>query len=279
MTSRSNRRVIAEETVAILDRGTYESGGQSISIQSQQAAAIAGTHLYRPEACETLAADLAPPASPHATQFRVDNCTTFAAVRRLLSEGFADPVCLNFASAKNPGGGFLSGSQAQEECLARASSLYATLQTALPYYEVNRAGRTCLYTHHLIYSPQVPVFRDDDDQLLSEPYATSIITSPAVNAGAVKTNEPQNVAQIEPVMRERLAHVLSVAIAHGHDALVLGAWGCGVFRNDPAQVARWMHEALTQDPRFVGAFARVDFAVLDFTKEKHSFESFRRQFA
>lgn len=279
MTSRSNRRVIANQTVEILESGAYEFAGQTISIQPHLARAVAGTKLYRPDAGQQLAAELTPPASPQATQFRVDNCTTFAAVRRLLAEGTSDPVCLNFASAKNPGGGFLGGSQAQEECLARASALYATLLTALPYYEANRAQRSSLYTDHLIYSPQVPVFRDDDDQLLAEPYATSIITSPAVNAGAVATNQPHEIAQIEPVMRERLAHVLSVAIAHGHDAIVLGAWGCGVFRNDPAHVAQWMHEALTQDRRFVGAFACVDFAVLDFTEGQRTYEAFRRQFA
>ncbi|TWT31367.1 TIGR02452 family protein [Blastopirellula retiformator] len=279
MTSRSTRRSIAGETVEILDRGTYVSNGEQVSIEPQLTESLAGTRLYTPEQAESLAAKLAAPDSPHNTQLRVDNCTTFAAVRRQIAEGFRDPVCLNFASAKNQGGGFLGGSQAQEESLARASGLYASLQKAPTYYEVNRAGGSCLYTHHLIYSPRAPVFRDDDDQLLPQPYATSIITSPAVNAGAVRQNEPQNVTQIEPVMRERLAHVLAVALAHGHDAIVLGAWGCGVFRNDPGEVARWMHEALTQDPRFVGAFAKVDFAVLDFTSEKKTYEAFRQQFA
>ncbi len=104
-------------------------------------------------------------------------------------------------------------------------------------YEANRQSSSCLYTEHMIYSPDVPVFRDDDDVLLDEPYAVSIVTAPAVNAGVVRAKEPRNVARIEPVMRARIERVLALAVVNGHDVLVLGAWGCGVFGNDPTQVA------------------------------------------
>src|SRR5262249_17412335 len=112
------------------------------------------------------------PGRPETTEFRVVNCTTLAAARQLVrEEGAADVLCLNFASGKNPGGGFLNGSQAQEESLARATGLYPCLTPMRAMYDANRQFDSCLYTDHMIYSPRVPVFRDDDDALLSEPYA------------------------------------------------------------------------------------------------------------
>ena len=82
---------------------------------------------------------------------------------------------LNFASAKNPGGGFLGGSQAQEESLARSSALYGSLMTAWDYYEINRKSPNALYTDHIIYSPDVVVFRNDAGDLLDDPWTVSFI--------------------------------------------------------------------------------------------------------
>lgn len=146
-------------------------------------------------------------------------------------------ACLNFASAKNPGGGFLGGSQAPEASLARSSGLYACISPMEGYDAANRSCGTPLYTDHMTYSPGVPVFRDDAGRLLDEPYLVSFITAPAVNAGAVSKNRPAEVPQILPVMRRRAEYTLKVALDNGEKHLVLGAWGCGVFRNDPAGVA------------------------------------------
>ena len=66
-------------------------------------------------------------------------------------------------------------------------------------------------------------------------------------------------------MDERVGRVLAVAALHGHEVLVLGAWGCGVFRNDPAMIADLFQAALAG--RFRGAFTHVVFAVLDASGE------------
>lgn len=183
---------------------------------------------------------------------------------------------LNFASAKNPGGGFLNGSQAQEESLARASALYACLKHHTGYYEANRTESSLLYTDHLIVSPRVPVFRDDADQLLEEPWEVTILTAPAPNAGAVAKNQPQWVGRIEPTFRGRIEQVLSAAVAFDQTALVLGAWGCGVFRNDPADVARRFGEFLLSGGPFANAFEHVTFAILD--RDGSTIEPFIEQF-
>jgi len=99
--------------------------------------------------------------------------------------------CLNFASARHPGGGFLGGAQAQEESLARTSGLYACLTSAhcKKMYLINQQNKSCLYSHRIIYSPDVPVFKDDDGAILDEWYSMNFISAPAVNAGVVRKRD------------------------------------------------------------------------------------------
>jgi uncharacterized protein (TIGR02452 family) len=284
MSKRTTRAQVAQETVAILEKGRYPGPtGQTVVVCADLEAARSGSVLYRPSDFkaifrrrdETLRAR----ADRQSVDFEVVNETTLHAARRLLENGCERVLALNFASARNPGGGFLKGSQAQEESLARASELYACLAPLVEMYDVNRQHSSCLYTDHMIYSPDVPVFRDDTDALLESAYPVSFITAPAVNAGAVKHNEPENVGQIEPVMLSRIEKVLSVAVVHGHETLVLGAWGCGVFANDPERVASWFARHLKDEGLFRNAFRRVVFAVLDSTADGSTIRPFERVFA
>ena len=255
-----------------MSEGTYVApSGASVNLRAEMEKAKAGTRVSRPE-------DVYPnPPRGRKGEIEVTAETTFAAARRLWEAGIGS-CCLNFASAKNPGGGFLNGSQAQEESLARASGLYDCLLEADVYYKVNRSCETSLYTDHAIYSPGVPVFRDDDDQLLEEPFCTSIVTAPAVNAGAVRFNEPAKVGEIAPRMRERIRRVLALAAAEDERTLVLGAWGCGVFKNDPAEMAGWFAEQLLGEGDFARAFDRIVFAVFDRSKEGRFIGPFREVF-
>ena len=287
MANRNQRAAIAAETLAILGRGWYQTaGGERIEIGPPLAAAVERSVHYQPADFVRVFAERDRRVAVRKsaglarnTGFEVINDTTLAAARRLVeAERGSDPLCLNFASAKNPGGGFLGGSQAQEESLARASGLYASLQRFPAMYDANRACESCLYLDHMIYSPQVPVFRDDADQLLARPYAVSFLTAPAVNRGAVAKNEPENLDRVEPTMLSRTEKLLSVAAAHGHETLILGAWGCGVFRNDPAQVASWFHQHFALNPAFQGAFRRVIFAVLDRDATLPTFRAFAERF-
>lgn len=278
MANRKQRARIASETIEILQRGSYTVGGATVNLSDSLEGMRQGTVLYTPDALELLVDSIG--TSPQRnTEISVRNCTTFAAARSLIKAGYTNPLCLNFASAKNPGGGFLSGSQAQEECLARASGLHDSLVSQMAYYDANRSHRSALYTNHVIYSPEVPVFRSDDESLLEDPYLISIATSPAVNAGAVRKNEPSNVSFIQSTMQTRMRSVLAVARQQGHRALVLGAWGCGVFGNDPSDIARWFADAIHHDSRFAGAFDRIVFGVLDYADNTPTYEAFRQVFA
>ncbi len=272
-----NRRRAAElgrETVLILQAGRYTTpAGQVIEIADRLRRAVEGTRSYP--------ADVGLPALPPRdplpgpTRIEVVNESTLAAALRLIQEG-RRPVALNFASAKHPGGGFLSGARAQEESLARSSGLFACLD-GRDMYAVHRARPDPMYTDHAIYSPDVPVFRADDGALLPEPYACAFLTAPAVNAKVVLERDRTRRPEIRRAMQRRTRRVLSVAALHGHDALVLGAWGCGVFGNDSREIAELFHHALRDD--FPGVFARVVFAILDWSPEQRFIGPFRRTFA
>lgn len=259
--SRHPRRRTAQETVAILGRGGYTApSGRTVSIAGDLARAVQGTVLYRPGELDTLLENLPAAGGGTGTLIEVTGETTLAAAHRLCGQGTV-PFALNFASAKNPGGGFLNGAHAQEEGLARSSGLYESLRSAREYYDFHRAQGDLLYSDHMIYSPGVPVFRDDAGRLLEEPYEIAFLTSAAPNRGAIR--DAAKAGQIPAVLRLRARKVLAVALANGHDRVVLGAWGCGVFRNDPAEVAEVFAEVLRPGGEFAGRFEHVVFAVWD----------------
>jgi uncharacterized protein (TIGR02452 family) len=267
---RSNLASVAEETLAILQAGRYTNpSGRALHLGKSLRQAKDGTCSYPPEARVPV------PAFPdRPTRIEVVNASTLDIARGLADKGHR-VAALNFASAKNPGGGFLTGARAQEESLARASGLYAML-LGDPMYDHHRSHSDPMYTTWVIYSPDVPVFRLDDGRLLDEPYLCSFLTSPAVNVGALRHRDRRG-DEIRRVMQERVERVLGVAALHGHEVLVLGAWGCGVFRNDPGQVAELFRLALAG--RFRGAFTRVVFAVLDSSGGKPSLGPFEQVFA
>ncbi|MEU3949547.1 TIGR02452 family protein [Streptomyces sp. NPDC029526] len=195
-------------------------------------------------------------------------------------DGTADaPAVLNFASARNPGGGYLNGAQAQEEALCRASALHTCLLRAPAFYEHHRTHRDPFYTDRVIHSPAVPVFRDDRGRLLDEPFTAHFLTSPAPNAGVILRRLPERAAEIPGAVTERAGRVLETAAAVGHRRLVLGAWGCGVFRNDPAVVAGAFRSLIGPGGRFAGTFGHVVFAVLDRTAGGATRAAFEQAFA
>jgi uncharacterized protein (TIGR02452 family) len=244
-------RGIARETVEILERGRYRHpGGAEVPIDASSA--VAGTRLYLPD--DRLPS--ADPSSRPAPTVEVTDESTLQAARRL-GEGVA---ALVFASARHPGGGFLNGAQAQEESIARGSALYPCLRAAAPFYAYHRSRPELTYSDRIIYSPRVPVFRDDRGRLLAAPYEVTFLTAAAPNVSAIRRTQPERIVDVPDVLRRRAARILAVAAAHGHDRLVLGAWGCGVFGNDPAEVAAAFAVALP-DSRM----ERVVFAILGST--------------
>jgi len=183
---------------------------------------------------------------------------------------------LNFASAKSAGGGFLTGAQAQEESLARASGLYPCISEQKSFYKANKRHHSNLYLDDMIYTPKVPVFRDDEGELLS-PYPLSIVTSPAANAGVVKAQESHHIHLIGSTMQGRIDKLLALCAHHQHHTLILGAWGCGVFKNNPQDIASYFAATFGEGGLFHRAFKRVVFAILDHTKDQSIISAFRER--
>ncbi|WP_339849557.1 TIGR02452 family protein [Paenibacillus sp. FSL W7-1088] len=284
---RSKRSRIAHQTLAILEEGEYVNEyDRRVQIGMDLQRAIRDSILYRPTELIALRekrakemVQMQPATEASDVRIEVTGETTLAAASRLsVDEGREDVVCLNFASAKNPGGGFLGGSQAQEESLARATGLYPCIAQMSEMYDYNRKQRSCMYSDYMIYSPAVPVIRDDEDRLLGKYYLTSFITAPAVNAGVVRDREDADEQQIESVMKGRIRYILDVAALHGHQTIVLGAYGCGVFRNDPADVAKYFHDVLVEE-KFRHSFERIVFAVLDRSAGQKTFKAFEKRLA
>jgi len=248
--SRSRAAEVARHTVAAVAAGRYTTAaGGVVAIGDAVAFARTNTVEYPPG--EKLPR-VVPSGKPTHTEVTTE--TTLAAARRLAGDG-RNVAALNFASARNPGGGFLGGARAQEESLCRSSALYECLRGCrmYPHHTPTPGG---FYTNYAIYSPAVPVFKDDDGSPLDAPYPCAFVTAPAVNAGVLRDDERP---RLRGEMAERVRKVLAVTAGHGHDAVVLGAWGCGVFRNDPDVIADVFREAL--NTRFAGVFDVVVFAV------------------
>jgi uncharacterized protein (TIGR02452 family) len=277
--SRTQAGQLGQEAVIIAAEGRYRWGdGTFVDIGDAVRRCVEGTRVIRPgEWRGIVGRGRAAAGRTDAARVEVTPETTLAAARRLVErENAARPLVLNFASAKNPGGGFLGGSRAQEESIARSSALYASLQAGQEYYDENRRFGSALYTDHAILSPQVPVFRDDEGALLERPCEVSVLTMPAVNVGALRRGEEH--ARVEPVMAGRIDKVLGLAAAEGFEELVLGAWGCGAFRNDPRLIARLFHDALLGAGRWAWKFGRITFAIFTVAAERENIDAFEALF-
>ncbi len=279
--SRDDLRTRAASVRGVLSTGTYDlADGRRVDIQAALAATCAGTRLIRPAdwpALESAVAARAAEAAP--CPIAMTGETSIAALRRLVVvEARSRVAVLNFASARNPGGGWENGAEAQEESIARVSGLVATLERCPDYYRINRAQESLLYTDHAIWSPAVPVFADDAGVWEAVPFVVDIITMPAPNAGAMTAED--DLRGVLPTLHARISKVLALAAAMDCAHLVLGAWGCGAFGNQPDFVAGLFAEAL--DPASTTwrrRFASITFAVFDTSRRRAAFTAFSAKFA
>lgn len=273
--NREQRIKTAEETLAVLAEGSYlNSANQKIEIGSLIEKAKNATKTYVLDDVPTI--NLQRFAEP--VTLTVANETCGAALHRLSDLGHQRIGLLNFASAKNPGGGFLNGAQAQEEALARSSGLYPCLLTQMAaFYEPNRNNRSSLYLDAAICSPDVPFFRNDTGDYLLKPSLATVVTAPAPNAGAVANNQSQDLPLLLPTLSRRAAMVLQLFALSGVETVILGAWGCGVFRNDPRQVAQIFAELLQPGGPYSLAFKAVAFAIAGL-KDDTNINAFREKF-
>jgi uncharacterized protein (TIGR02452 family) len=262
---RAGNVALARETIKICKDKTYISpSGNDVSISEELNFAVKNSILYK-EGEEIPSHHI----MNSSMVVEVINETTAQAAFDLKSQygEETDVVALNFAAALNQGGGYLVGASAQEEDLCRASGLYSCLKNKPMFYNINHLAESYYYTDSIIYSPKVPFIRDKNNVLLEKPFNVSIITSPAPCLIGVEKRDDE---MLSKVLSRRMERILKIAAFHGHKKIVLGAWGCGAFCNDPIQVATLFRNALIKHP----AFEHVCFAVYDRRNPPHLFETF-----
>ena len=251
---------IAVSTMKILQQGYYrDDEGSWIEIDDSLMKAYEGTVVITP--------DLTSPGLPmltheskNLTEFEITSETTLDAIERLSEEHLEDNIAaLNFASAKRPGGGFLNGASTQEESLVRSSALYPCLSACYEdFYRENIKSKSATYSDDVIFSPDVPVIRNSDGDLLDLPYKVSFLTCAAVNKKFAKSMGT-SMEDIGKCMSRRIQGILKVAEEKNCQVLVLGAFGCGVFGHEACAIAAMFKHHLQR--RFKNCFKKVVFAV------------------
>ena len=278
--SRAFWRNIVRETDEICRDGLYQApSGNLVSIVDALNGARTHTKEFGPD--EPIVRPMSRQKGSIGTRFEVTTETTLQAASRLSGPAAHPVAALNFASAHNPGGGYQKGAMAQEEALAYATGLVPCLEDCKMYRAHTQGTEPPhLYGDWLIYSERVPVFRDDEGQLLETPWCCSFYTSPAPNANAHFGANAHRLeaarTEVRTVMRRRIERLLALASLGGDRRLVLGAWGCGGFGCDPTMVAHLFAEALNRS--FRDDFSHVTFAIKEANPDHPTVAAFRKAF-
>lgn len=188
----------------------------------------------------------------------LDDCDSVSAVLKYHAEN--KMAVLNFSSYKNPGGMFINGSKAQEECLCHESFLYNVLSKHNDFYEWNNSHKNkALYLDRALYSPNILFSRTNKDKDETIRRFCDVITCAAPNKSAAQ--KYQNVSNEENtrVLDSRIKFILDIAKENDVDTLILGAYGCGVFGQDPTEVANIFKHYL--DTEFNACFKTIVFAI------------------
>jgi uncharacterized protein (TIGR02452 family) len=269
----SARIETAKRTLEIIEKGQYEYNETLVNVKSGVKNNIEKTYTISPDNWEKILeeSNIKKVKLNYETNTQMWNCSTINAIEKSNKE--LKTAVLNFASAKNPGGGFLGGASAQEESLARSSSLYASQTKNWEMYEYNRSQSTFLYSDYMIYSPETLLWFDDNGYTFETPLVVDVITSPAPNKGAMlQHNRKDEMAQIETVFKSRIEKVLALAVVNEVESIILGAWGCGVFRNESSEVAKYFKEVI--ESNFKNSFKEITYAIYDSSEKKANYLAF-----
>ena len=256
------RTEIYLQTIKIVNSGGYILNGKEIAVDKKEI--VANTEFFDTRF------SLGNKVLLYDTKFSVIEADCLEVAELLLKAGF-NPCVLNMASRQKPGGGVLTGAGAQEENIFRRSNLFASLyqfsDSAAQYGFVKKVKQYPLDPNYGgIYSKNVTVFRSSESSgyaLLHSPFQCSIVSVSAINRPELENiNGCLRIARhlIEPT-KEKMRTILRIAAKYGHDALVLGALGCGAFCNPPEHIAMIFKEVFAEK-EFYGYFDLIVFAII-----------------
>lgn len=289
---RENNIAILNDTLGILEKGYYVTDfGKRVELKLTKQQMLECT-VYLPEAVDKIcnSKDFSHVHVMGRVGVGCENMDSYTLARKraesasfLLSEKEKCRVLvLNLANPVHPGGGVRRGANAQEEDLCRKSSLLLSLEgkTAREYYDYNASLHTYMGSDAIIITPDVEIIKDENGNSLDETTVVSVMTcaAPMLRNGM----EGMTQGQYEQMLYNRITGMLKLAAFLGYKMLVLGAFGCGAFRNDARVVSDLFYRAM-KEFNYDGMvlkdmFRRIDFAVLDRTANRYNFKEFSRNF-
>lgn len=269
---RKRRTEVFQQTMRLVDSGEYVSEKNRRILFPDPEKMRAGTVFYYKEFTSIQKQKY------DQMDISVQNNDCVLAGKKLKEEGF-NPAILNMASGSNPGGGVIHGAGAQEENLFRRSNLFKSMYQFADYasmYGIPKSEYQYPLNFHFggIYTPDALFFRGlekDGYPLLDDPISLSVISVPAINLNGHELS----VQSYLSTMKDKIRTILRIGIDHGHDALVLSAFGCGAFGNDPYVVASLFIEVL-HEPEFENRFRKIVFAIIDDHNSKGNYVSFSK---
>lgn len=277
---KQHNRDIFSETRHICCQGFYLSpDGAKIVLPPKEEVLKASVFYQEPPRVDAV-------ATVGASVCDVVNEDCIDVAHKLVNEGYR-PIILNMANRHTPGGGALNGARAQEETLFRRSNLCVSLYQYDAYHakllglplgngrypmDRNTGG---------IYSARVTFFRKsghDGDVLVESPFECAVVSVAAINSPEL-TIDGRLVDWAVIATKKKIRTMLRIGLSHRHDAIVLGAFGCGAFRNPPAHMASLFHEVLNET-EFAQKFRIVRFAIIEDHNSIHhpNFVPFAQEF-
>lgn len=260
---RAMRAELFQQTVAIVNDGKYLAESGKTVLLPDDRLMIERTEMYS----SPIHLDKSD-SRQEKTEVRVENCDCLLAAKALLDAGY-NPAVLNMASRQNPGGGVYSGAGAQEENLFRRTNLFRSMFQFAPYaaqYGLKKSPFQYPLDMNFggVYTPDATVFRgteQDGYPLLDEYFQMSFIAVAAMNRPDLDMEGFIAPHLIEGV-KNKMRTIFRIGLLKGHDALILGAAGCGAFRNPPAHIARLFHEVMEEE-EFKNRYKLISFAILE----------------
>lgn len=279
--TRGPRRQVYASTLMLVKRGRYHTAsgglvelGRIVNPQAQADNVFVDHEIT-----------LRPSLERNSGEVRIavvnDDCLALA--RRLHATDPTDDICvLNMASSRNPGGGVWGGAGAQEEYLFRCTDYYRFLYQYANNFDpqVYHVQRNAHHRYPLdplyggIYSHGVTVFRDTEANgyaLLDSPVRLNFVAVAAFHFNERCDAIPQ--PYVEPT-KDKIRLMLRLAANNGQRRLVLGAFGCGAFHNEPHHMAQLFRQVI-HESEFQGLFTSISFAVIEDHNSTNNYTAFR----
>ena len=255
---RLSRKEIWENTLAIIRAGGYvRSDGTEVEITGEDEM-LSGTVVYS----KPFNVASAPVFGSTVTWVENSDCLFLS--RKLSAMGF-NPVVLSFAKLEKPNFDVEKGVNGQEQDICRRTNVSKSLaqcynaEWADLMGVANKGNAYPLDGRYgCVYSPAVTVFRTPEfygSSLLDEPFKTAVISCAAVDKRNMACTEEEYIS----IVRDRMRTIFRAGLAGGHDALVLGAWGCGSFGNSPEMTAG-LFKKISEEPEFRHRYRAIVFA-------------------